>query len=73
MLAPDYDTIWPVVPDEELVKVATEAQAAFWRVVAERFPDVETGDFPPDTTMQFDTDCKRAVAWWLSTNHPKIK
>ena len=72
MQAPDYEEIWPVIPDSSLDQAVEKAQTAFWQEVAKAFPEVPSGDYPPDVTMAFDTDCKRAIAWWLYFNHPKI-
>lgn len=50
-----------------------EAQDAFWAVIAQKFPEVTSGDFSPLDTMNFQTACDVAVEMWLSSNHPILK
>lgn len=48
--------------------VAGQAQEAFWAVVAQQFPHIKTGDFPPDAQFEFDQACRQAVKSWVRTN-----
>ena len=50
-----------MVVDERLGEVLEAAQAAFWREIADSFPEVKTGDFPPDCQLAFDQACKRQL------------
>lgn len=56
--------------DEKLVieSHVRVAQDAFWAVVAQRFPEVATGDLPPDAEVAFDEACHRVVWTWLGAN-----
>lgn len=47
------------------------AEDAFWEVVAQSYPEVQTGDFPPDSAFAWDEACKNAIASWLASNHPE--
>jgi hypothetical protein len=62
-----------VCPEKKLDDITEKARDAFWAVIAESFPEVKTGDYPPDVTLQHEEDCKYAVMWWLIFNHPGIK
>ena len=44
------------------------AQAHFWRAIADQNPHITHGDFPPDLTHAFDTACLDAVKAWLQIN-----
>ena len=56
----------------ERIRIATEeAQQAFWGKVAEHFPEVKTGDFPPEDQLTFDDACERAISRWLYYNTDK--
>jgi hypothetical protein len=56
---------------EKRIKDAVEkAQFEFWAVIAKEFPEVTTGDYPPDATMQFDGECLQAVTKWIEFNGP---
>ena len=49
------------------------AQDAFWAVIAERFPEVATGDLPPDADAAFDDACDRVVWQWLGSNTGSLR
>jgi len=57
----------------QIESAVEEAQEAFWAVIAEKFPEVKTGDFPPDASHQFSHHCELAVSIWLRLNHPDIE
>jgi hypothetical protein len=45
-----------------------QAQQAFWKVIANDFPHITTGDFPPLAQEIFDEACERAVEIWVRVN-----
>lgn len=51
-----------------ITAVAERAQRTFWASVALAFPEITTGDFPPDAAFSFDAACEKAVRIWLSGN-----
>lgn len=56
-------------PSPERIKKAVEAgEDAFWQAVADAFPEVKTGDLPPDATVRFLTAAEEAVRTWLYVN-----
>lgn len=58
--------------NERIKAVADQAQWNFWQTVANCFPDAQTGDFPPEFTLEFDAACERAVHVWVDCNVPKV-
>jgi hypothetical protein len=48
--------------------MADNAQAHFWKSVADQNPHVAHGDFPPDVTQIFDMACKSAIQTWIAIN-----
>lgn len=58
---------------EKINEAVDAAQEAFWAVVAQKFPEVTTGDFSPLDTVQFKTACDVAVEMWLTYNHPMLQ
>lgn len=48
-----------------------DAQAAFWKVIAEHNPDVLSGDLPPETSHYFDHACETVVRKWCEFNTRK--
>ncbi|PRZ45354.1 hypothetical protein [Paraburkholderia fungorum] len=55
---------------EEVAELATED---FWARVASRFPEVKTGDFPPDAHLALKTATEQAIRVWLTFNHPEMQ
>jgi len=52
----------------QIDKVAGLGIEEFWTVVAANFPEVSTGDFPPDLTMEFKNTAIRIIRQWLKHN-----
>lgn len=48
-----------------------EASEAFWKKVAQAFPEADSGDFPPDAHMAWDRDARDAIATWVIFNVPR--
>lgn len=55
---------------DRIKKAVEEADLAFWAKIAQAFPEVKTGDFPPDATFAWNRARDEAVYWWLVYNHP---
>lgn len=49
------------------------ASDAFWGKIAESFPDVRTGDLPPDVVHAWDVASRNAVRTWLAANYPEFR
>jgi len=56
--------------NNKMENVLEAAQIAFWEVIAKNYPEVTSGDFPPDAGFAFDKSCKDALEIWLECNHP---
>lgn len=48
--------------------VIEAALEAFWKVVAERHPDITTGDFPPEADQALTDAASKAIRTWLVFN-----
>ncbi|MDK9702514.1 MAG: hypothetical protein OEL20_05195 [Sulfuritalea sp.] len=48
------------------------AKEQFWASIAASFPEITSGDFPPDATLKFDDACSEAAAIWVTGNQPSI-
>jgi len=53
---------------EQISVAAKDAIEEFWTVVAAKFPEVSTGDFPPDLTHEFYGTAVRMIIHWLKFN-----
>lgn len=58
----------PKYHDEDFEHAFKQANEAFWRAVAECFPDIKTGDFPPHFQFQWEADAVRAITRWVACN-----
>jgi len=54
--------------EERIEKAVKEAEDAFWSVIAERFPEAETGDMYIDACVRFTDNLEHTVRLWLATN-----
>lgn len=54
--------------EERIEKAVNEAEDAFWSVIAERFPEAETGDMYIDACVRFTDNLEHNVRLWLATN-----
>jgi len=61
----------PSTPTQRAADAIIAAQDAFWAKVAEHYPEVKMGDFPPDADRAFATACAVALKTWLTLNAPK--
>ena len=51
-------------------RIADLAMSAFFEEVAKHYPEVKTGDFPPDAHFDLLSACQDALSTWLEWNHP---
>lgn len=55
--------------DQERIEEAVEAgEFAFWNAIADAFPEVETGDLPPDAADEFRRVAEKVIVRWLGAN-----
>jgi len=52
----------------KLIEVAQLAQDAFWKVVAESYPEITTGDLEPLAVINFNGACDAVIRAWLNAN-----
>lgn len=51
------------------IKIAVEeGSLAFWATIANAFPQVMTGNFPPDADFELDKAMTKAIEIWLESN-----
>lgn len=57
------------MPREPRIYQATsEALNAFWAKIAEHYPEVTTGDLPPEISIRQFNASEEAVSWWVTYN-----
>lgn len=44
------------------------AMAEFWREFASKYPEIESGDLPPDSVIRFEKEADTAAREWLLWN-----
>ena len=57
---------------ERLRDALETADNAFWAIIAERFPEAKSGDYPPDLTQFREHHNKEDVLWWLRFNASEL-
>ena len=64
----------PLSRDQEirLNSVLEIAMLSFWERVAEGYPEVLTGDFPPGADYRLSESCRNAIRLWLHFNEPDV-
>jgi hypothetical protein len=55
-------------PTERMHDAVEEAKLAFWAVIADRFPEAESGDMSVEGVVDFDLSCNRATSEWMDWN-----
>ncbi len=55
---------------DRLQAILEDADNAFWAVVAVRFSEAKTGDWPPDLVFSRNHHNEEDVLWWLRFNAP---
>lgn len=73
--AAEVETLIPPTAEVEalvarITGAAEAALAAFWATVAERFPEITTGDLGPRTTVAIEDAAHDAVEAWVTLNLP---
>lgn len=58
--------------DEMISVISDIAEEAFWKAVAEQFPEIKTGDLAPMTSTKFSLHCHRVISEWLATNDGNV-
>lgn len=48
--------------------ITERALDAFWKIVAQQFPNAKTSDLSPLATIQIDTAAEAAVSEWIENN-----
>jgi hypothetical protein len=58
---------------EDVARLITATEVAedmFWNAVANFYPEVKSGDFPPDVAMEMSSNLARYIKVWLEENEP---
>lgn len=67
---PESETDQSEMSQAELRSAADEALEAFWQVIVKRYPQAESGDLSPLTTVRLETAAEAAIEEWVWANVP---
>ncbi len=56
------------IRNERIEEAVEDGAKAFWAIIAKRFPEATSGDFPPDAELALTTALEKAVRVWLDFN-----
>ncbi len=54
--------------NQKIEEVVELAQIAFFQEVAKNFPEIKSGDFPPEAQVNFERACSDAIKIWVQSN-----
>ncbi len=54
--------------DTKINQVVSDAEAAFWAVVCEAYPEATTGDLSIPTTIALETMLEKVLTEWVDFN-----
>jgi hypothetical protein len=57
-----------MIDDERIQEAARKANDAFWEILAEQFPEINSGDYPPEEGEMFELQCLEAARLWVRLN-----
>lgn len=66
-----HDEMLAMDPDQRLAMVVLEAEAAFWKVIAEGYPEIKTGNLCPPDADTFTSAALDAASAWVEQNGTK--
>lgn len=61
------------IPVAQISAALEKAEEAWWAEMVKAFPEVKTGDFPPECHFDFVAAQKKALQSWLMWNHPALQ
>lgn len=61
-------TTSPATDTDRLDAAVEEAELAFWAVIAEAYPEAQTGDFPFDAAHAIEQSMRAAAKRWIELN-----
>jgi hypothetical protein len=53
---------------KRMIDAVDDAEMAFWAEIVKHFPEIETGDLPPDIVIPLRIQNEDAVCHWLGGN-----
>lgn len=60
----------PSQDKERLVEAVEVGEDMFWNAIATAYPEIKSGDFPPDLAMEMSDKLTQFVTVWLKMNEP---
>ena len=57
-----------IISKDDLRELADKALDAFWQVIAEQYPQAETGDLCPWSTIKLQIAAENAIEAWIDGN-----
>ena len=57
-----------MIDDERIQEASRKANDAFWEVLAKQFPEINSGDYPPEEAEMFDLQCLEVARLWVRLN-----
>lgn len=55
---------------DRIRKAVQQVGGFYWSEIASHFPEIKSGDFPPELAVEFESACEKAVTAWVEINMP---
>ena len=62
-----------MIDNKRIVEATEKAMESFWESVAKSFPEAESGDLSPWTTITFCEMAETAVREWAEANADEVR
>lgn len=57
--------------EQRIKETTAKVENVIWSTIAESFPDIKTGDYPPDMAMELERMLYHHVKLWVECNKEK--
>ena len=57
-----------MIDDERIKEASRRANDVFWETLADQFPEINSGDYPPEEAEVFELQCLEAARLWVRLN-----
>ena len=57
-----------MIDDERIQEASRKANDAFWETLADQFPEISSGEYPPEEAEMFELQCLEVSRLWVRLN-----
>lgn len=57
-----------MIDDERIIEASRKSSDVFWETLADQFPEISSGEYPPEEAEIFERQCLEAARLWVRMN-----